>query len=51
MGTAIKLTPGAPNVAIFNSAAILNEIVNQATGKTQLVRLQQVILHQLPLQH
>lgn len=33
MGTAIKLTPGAPNVANFNSAAILNEIVNQATGK------------------
>lgn len=30
MGTAIKLTP---NVANFNSAAILNEIVNQATGK------------------
>lgn len=33
MGTATKLTPGAPNVANFNSAAILNEIVNQATGK------------------
>lgn len=33
MGTAIKLTPGEPNVANFNSAAILNEIVNQATGK------------------
>ena len=33
METAIKLTPGAPNVANFNSAAILNEIVNQATGK------------------
>ena len=33
MGTAIKLTPGSPNVANFNSAAILNEIVNQATGK------------------
>lgn len=30
MGTASKLTP---NVANFNSAAILNEIVNQATGK------------------
>lgn len=33
MGTAIKLTPDTPNVANFNSAAILNEIVNQATGK------------------
>lgn len=33
MGTAIKLTPGAPNVSNFNSAAVLNEIVNQATGK------------------
>ena len=33
MSTAIKLTPDEPNVAIFNSAAILNEIVNQATGK------------------
>lgn len=33
MGTDIKLTPGAPNVAHFNSATILNEIVNQATGK------------------
>lgn len=33
MGTAIKLTPGEPNVANFNSATILNEIVNQATGK------------------
>lgn len=34
MGTAIKLTMDAPNVASFNSAAILNEIVNQATGKS-----------------
>lgn len=34
MGTAIKLTPGEPNVANFNSAVILNEIVNQATGKS-----------------
>lgn len=33
MGTDIKLTPGEPNVANFNSAVILNEIVNQATGK------------------
>lgn len=33
MGTAIKLTLSEPNVANFNSAAILNEIVNQATGK------------------
>lgn len=33
MGTDIKLTPGAPNVENFNSAVILNEIVNQATGK------------------
>jgi hypothetical protein len=33
MGTAIKLTPGEHNVANFNSAAVLNEIVNQATGK------------------
>lgn len=33
MGTAIKLTPSEPNVENFNSAAILNEIVNQATGK------------------
>ena len=33
MGTAIKLTTGAPNVANFNSASVLNEIVNQATVK------------------
>lgn len=32
MGSATKLTPGAPSVADFNSAAILNEIVSQATG-------------------
>lgn len=36
MGTAIKLTPDTPNVANFNSAAILNEIVNQATGKNRV---------------
>lgn len=34
MGSAVKLASGTPNVANFNSAAILNEIVNQATGKT-----------------
>ena len=32
MGTANVLTPGAPNIANFSSAAVLNEIVNQATG-------------------
>lgn len=32
MASAIKLTPGAPSVANFNSAAILNDIVQQATG-------------------
>lgn len=32
MGSANALTTGAPNVANFSSAAILNEIVNQATG-------------------
>lgn len=32
MGSATKLAPGAPSVANFNSSAILNEIVNQATG-------------------
>nr|DAK63215.1 MAG TPA: major capsid protein [Caudoviricetes sp.] len=32
MGSATKLTPGTPNVANFNSAAILNDIVQQATG-------------------
>ena len=32
MGSANALTTGAPNVANFSSATILNEIVNQATG-------------------
>ncbi|UWI17472.1 MAG: hypothetical protein [Bacteriophage sp.] len=32
MGTANALTPGVPNIANFSSAAVLNEIVNQATG-------------------
>lgn len=32
MGAANVLTPGAPNIANFSSAAVLNEIVNQATG-------------------
>lgn len=32
MGTANVLTPGAPNIANFSSAAVLNEVVNQATG-------------------
>lgn len=33
MGTVVKLPSGSPAVGNFNSAAILNEIVNQATGK------------------
>lgn len=33
MGTVAKLSAGSPTVGNFNSAAILNEIVNQATGK------------------
>lgn len=33
MGTVVKLPTGSPAVGNFNSAAILNEIVNQATGK------------------
>lgn len=36
MGTASYLSQGAPNIASFNSAVILNEIVNQATGKTEM---------------
>lgn len=32
MGSANVLTPGGPNIANFSSAAVLNEIVNQATG-------------------
>ena len=32
MGSSNALTTGAPNVSNFSSAAILNEIVNQATG-------------------
>lgn len=36
MGTASYLSQGAPNMASFNSAVILNEIVNQATGKTEM---------------
>lgn len=32
MGTANALTPGAPSIANFSSATVLNEIVNQATG-------------------
>lgn len=32
MGTVNVLTTGAPNIANFSSAAVLNEIVNQATG-------------------
>lgn len=34
MGTASYLSQGEPNISSFNSAVILNEIVNQATGKT-----------------
>lgn len=33
MGTAGALQPGLPNIANFSSAAVLNDIVNQATGK------------------
>lgn len=33
MGSAQVLTSGSPNIANFSSAAVLNEIVNQATGK------------------
>lgn len=33
MGSANSLTPGNPNIATFSSATVLNEIVNQATGK------------------
>lgn len=36
MGTASYLSQGAPNIASFNSAVILNEIVNQAMGKTEM---------------
>lgn len=36
MGTASYLSQGEPNIASFNSAVILNEIVNQATGKTEM---------------
>lgn len=36
MGTASHLSQGEPNIASFNSAVILNEIVNQATGKTEM---------------
>jgi hypothetical protein len=32
MGTGSSLLAGAPNVASFNGATVLNEIVNQATG-------------------
>lgn len=32
MGSSNALTTGAPNISNFSSAAILNEIVNQATG-------------------
>lgn len=33
MGSSNALTTGAPNISNFSSAAILNEIVSQATGK------------------
>lgn len=36
MGTTSYLSQEAPNIASFNSAVILNEIVNQATGKTEM---------------
>lgn len=36
MGSANALTTGAPNVANFSSATILNEIVNQATGNKSI---------------
>lgn len=36
MGTESCLSQGEPNIAFFNSAVILNEIVNQATGKTKM---------------
>lgn len=40
MSTVTGLTPGAPSVANFNSAVILNDIVNQATGKNGISALQ-----------
>lgn len=36
MGSVTKSSLNSPNVANFNSAAILNEIVNQATGKNTI---------------
>ena len=36
MGSVAKLTPGSPSVANFNSAAILNDIVQQATGSKNI---------------
>lgn len=36
MSTVTGLTPGAPSVANFNSATILNDIVNQATGNKSI---------------
>lgn len=36
MSSATKLPPGAPDVANFNSATILNDIVQQATGSKSI---------------
>ncbi len=36
MGSVTKLSVNSPSVANFNSAAILNEIVNQATGRNTI---------------
>ena len=49
MASATKLTPGAPSVANFNSAAILNDIVQQVLNL--LVQLQLLILFRSPPQH
>lgn len=36
MGASTSITAGEPNVSNFNSIAILNEIVNQATGRNTI---------------
>lgn len=36
MGSVTKLSSNSPSVANFNSAAVLNDIVNQATGKNTI---------------
>lgn len=40
MSTLTGLTPGAPSVANFNSAVILNDIVKQATGNSTIGAIQ-----------